>query len=320
MENSNEIWQTSVNGQVYEANFEELVQWITEGSLLPQDKVRKGNLRWIEAQKVPALLGFFNAKDLGIDNQVVTSTIIQTPNSPAQVQNFRINSHQPIAQNFQEPPPPTFYSDLNPLAERKFCVIHTDANAKYHCETCANYFCKSCPINSICPMCGADCKILDLPNISPSTFPPPLTQSIPNQEIIIDEDVKKGAHWFYWKAGLTVINSVLMMAGIYWQFFLGLAIPQLIHGFLIGFSQMEVSDGLSSFHGPVLVISFVSSILMGIIGKQASKAKKWAFILGIIIFSFDGLVYLLAFSIFGVIIHGYAIYRLSKGYSACIQK
>ena len=64
--NPNEIWQVDVGGQVYEASFAELTQWVTEGSLLPQDKVRRGNLRWLDAIKVPALYGFFNAKELGI--------------------------------------------------------------------------------------------------------------------------------------------------------------------------------------------------------------------------------------------------------------
>jgi hypothetical protein len=64
--NPNEIWQVEVNGQIYETNLAEMTQWIAEGSLLPQDKVRRGNLRWLDAIKVPALYGFFNAKELGI--------------------------------------------------------------------------------------------------------------------------------------------------------------------------------------------------------------------------------------------------------------
>ena len=54
-QNPNEVWQVEVGGQVYEAPFAELGDWIGEGSLLPQDKVRRGNLRWIEARRVPNL-------------------------------------------------------------------------------------------------------------------------------------------------------------------------------------------------------------------------------------------------------------------------
>ncbi|NJM53980.1 MAG: hypothetical protein HC846_11695 [Blastocatellia bacterium] len=70
---ANEIWQMDAGGKIYEGSFEELTRWITEGSLLPQDKVRRGNLRWIEAQKVPPLLKFFNAQELGANPPVVTT-------------------------------------------------------------------------------------------------------------------------------------------------------------------------------------------------------------------------------------------------------
>ncbi|HEY8560657.1 MAG TPA: hypothetical protein VIL74_09800 [Pyrinomonadaceae bacterium] len=90
-----EIWQIDAGGQVYEARFEEIAQWIYEGSLLPQDMVRRGNLRWIEARKVPALLRFFNAREQGMPPPVFASV---TDGREAALPN-----HQ-AAQNFDEPP------------------------------------------------------------------------------------------------------------------------------------------------------------------------------------------------------------------------
>src|SRR5215213_7071475 len=69
-----EVWQIDAGGQIYEARFEEMAQWIFEGSLLPQDMVRRGNLRWIEARKVPALGQYFNAKDQGFPPPVFATT------------------------------------------------------------------------------------------------------------------------------------------------------------------------------------------------------------------------------------------------------
>ncbi|HSU26612.1 MAG TPA: hypothetical protein VLI65_11555, partial [Pyrinomonadaceae bacterium] len=73
-QNLQEIWQIEVGGQVYEAAFGELGEWIAEGSLQPEDKVRKNNLRWIEARKVPNLIPFFNAKEKGTGMPVVVNT------------------------------------------------------------------------------------------------------------------------------------------------------------------------------------------------------------------------------------------------------
>src|SRR5690348_11638077 len=77
----NEYWQVEVNGQVYDAQFEELATWINDGALQPEDKVRRANLRWIEAQKVPALLRFFNAKVNGetIEAAPMPSVVVATP-------------------------------------------------------------------------------------------------------------------------------------------------------------------------------------------------------------------------------------------------
>ena len=65
MENTQELWQLEANGKIFETNLSEISTWIGEGAVLRQDKVRKGNLRWIEAGKVPSLVEFFNAKDAG---------------------------------------------------------------------------------------------------------------------------------------------------------------------------------------------------------------------------------------------------------------
>src|SRR5829696_412746 len=83
---TNEVWQVEVGGQVYETVFGELAEWIDQGSLQPGDKVRKGNLRWIEARRVPSLTPFFNAKEQGLPMPVVVSTTISDPTGGDQSQ------------------------------------------------------------------------------------------------------------------------------------------------------------------------------------------------------------------------------------------
>jgi hypothetical protein len=121
--NPNEIWQVDVGGQVYEASFAELTQWVTEGSLLPQDKVRRGNLRWLDAIKVPALYGFFNAKELGIAPpplpQITTSTNTEAaPPATAETVQLQSGNFAPATtaapaqfnSPFQPAPPPTQFN------------------------------------------------------------------------------------------------------------------------------------------------------------------------------------------------------------------
>ena len=45
--NSHNTWQVFAQDRIFEAEYEELIQWIKEGAVLPEDKVRRGNLRWL---------------------------------------------------------------------------------------------------------------------------------------------------------------------------------------------------------------------------------------------------------------------------------
>lgn len=165
-----EIWQVEVNGTIYEAPFDEMAEWIAEGSLLPGDKVRKGNLRWIEAGKVPPLIRYFNAKDSG---QTLTTPESAVPDAP-QISNFH-----PVAEPAPEPPvkPANLDGVIPPRASgpppaagntpaQVVCAVHADIQAVYECSTCASAFCKACPNSyggsvKICPFCGAMCNSID---------------------------------------------------------------------------------------------------------------------------------------------------------------
>ncbi len=60
-----EIWQVICGDDVYQAALPELMEWIVEGLALPGDPVRKDNLNWLEANRVPALrAAFANLKNV----------------------------------------------------------------------------------------------------------------------------------------------------------------------------------------------------------------------------------------------------------------
>jgi hypothetical protein len=174
---ANDSWQAEVLGQIYDTNFAEMTQWIAEGALMPTDKVRRGNLRWLEAGKVPLLVPFFNAKASGAEPPPVVQTTVveaappETVNFPAH-ENFQTPAAQPFppAENFTEnitPPPvaenrPEASPAVSPEPGSQ-CILHPETQAKFFCEVCANTFCPQCPKSyggsvKICPMCGAMCR------------------------------------------------------------------------------------------------------------------------------------------------------------------
>lgn len=152
---SNDLWQVEVNGQVYEAAFGELGEWIAGGSLLPGDKVRKGKLRWIEARKVPSLVPFFNAKENGLPMPVVVTTTDaaisgEVAGSDSSPLTANVSDH---AAHMNAP---------NPDA----CAVHPDLQSDFICDGCANGFCSACPNRyggtvKVCPLCGAMCRAVN---------------------------------------------------------------------------------------------------------------------------------------------------------------
>ncbi|CAN5555046.1 hypothetical protein BH10ACI3_BH10ACI3_00530 [soil metagenome] len=184
-EQTQEQWQVDAQGRVWDTDFGEITKWIDEGVLLRQDKVRKGNLRWIEAAKVPSLLAVFNAKENGqpLPPPVVSTTKLgptsmpgdatanpanyaPAPNSPPYKGGVAPVSGDGVVLSGADEDTPT--SQTEPL-----CSVHADAPAFYQCTTCTSLFCKFCP-NSyggtvrICPMCGAMCERLARTEIRPA--------------------------------------------------------------------------------------------------------------------------------------------------------
>ena len=182
-QNPNEVWQVEVGGQVYEAAFAELGDWIGEGSLLPEDKVRRGNLRWIEARRVPNLVPFFNAKEQGLPMPVMLSTTaaeINPSDVPVEhtlsVENFQppgIHVPEVIDHSLDLPPAPqaAFHTAHSlgapserqaPIPDPTICAMHIGVPSVFICSGCGNGFCKVCPKAyssvRICPFCGAMCK------------------------------------------------------------------------------------------------------------------------------------------------------------------
>lgn len=163
-QNLNEVWQVDVNGTVYEAPFIELGEWIDGGSLLPDDKVRKGNLRWIEARKVPALVPFFNAKAAGEPIPLmITKSAGEAPSAesgPGHIETS-VPVNVPAEFGSVESQPQT--ASVPEAPDPSVCALHSDFASFYLCDGCGSGLCKACPSSyggsvRLCPLCGAMCR------------------------------------------------------------------------------------------------------------------------------------------------------------------
>jgi hypothetical protein len=117
---------------------------------------------------------------------------------------------------------------------------------------------------------------------------------------------RNGANWFYWVAGLSLVNSLASVAGINWRFLLGLGVTQVVDAVVANLS------------GPGRIAGFVVNAFVAgfffLMGSMATKLKKWAFVVGMVLFFLDGGVELLIQDWLGLAFHAYVLYRLFEGY------
>lgn len=116
-----------------------------------------------------------------------------------------------------------------------------------------------------------------------------------------------GARWFYWVAGLSLVNSLASLAGQKWRFVLGLGITQLGDALAVhsgrGIGVVAVLDA-------VIVASFV------LLGRFAQQGRVWAFGVGAAIYALDGLIFLGLRDWVGVAFHVFVLVMTVRGLDA----
>lgn len=121
--------------------------------------------------------------------------------------------------------------------------------------------------------------------------------------------MKSGASWFYWIAGLSLINSISAAAGWDFRFIFGLGITQVLDamGTQFGGSAKIVTLGLD------LAVAGIF-ILFGVFGH---KRHLWAFIVGLVLFAIDSLLMLIFQDWISLAFHAFVIFCLFRGMQAC---
>lgn len=169
MSAKNETWQLMCDAGTFETDLETLKEWVAEGRILPHDKVRKGNLRWIEAGLAPVLRGAFAgatepawagnpSSSVAVSESLASETGTAWPQDSVAADEGFVEEHE----YHQEP-----QAAAGPFAQPQAlhattCYFHAGVQPKYICRSCASTFCAECPrfTNKIplCPLCGELCK------------------------------------------------------------------------------------------------------------------------------------------------------------------
>ena len=154
-------------------------------------------------------------------------------------------------------------------------------------------------------------QIFDRNETDPNSPP-----SAPELSPEIVAQLKRGASWFYWIAALSLINSLIFVFGGSVSFIVGLAFTQIIDAVI----DASISQGAStSLHAVAIVLDFVLVAIFALFGYYANKAINAIFIIGIVIYVIDGLLWLFLGSYFAVAFHAYALFMIIRGFMASLE-
>lgn len=141
---------------------------------------------------------------------------------------------------------------------------------------------------------------------------PNVTATVPpSGDPATEAQLKSGASWFYWIAGLSLINSIAAFTGSDWRFILGLGLTQILDAF--------GHDLGSAGKAVVLALDVLAAGVLVFFGVFAHKRHLWAFVVGMVLIALDGLIFLLAQDWLGVGFHVFVLYCLFRGAKACCE-
>lgn len=123
--------------------------------------------------------------------------------------------------------------------------------------------------------------------------------------------LKSGARWFYWVAGLSLVNTVAAFAGGHVHFVMGLGITQVV-------DAVARKAGAAATL-PALVIDVMIAAAFLVLGLWSSRCNQFAFGIGMLLYAADGALLFVAHDWLSVAFHGVALFYMYRGFTAAQQ-
>ncbi len=134
---------------------------------------------------------------------------------------------------------------------------------------------------------------------------------------ILVRRMHRSAYWFFWIAGLSVINTVVAMSKAGLVFVVGLGTTQIIDAI----ATRNESGGMAV----ALALDAIVAGIFVLFGLFAKKGQSWSFLVGMILYALDGALILglsmLAkadLPILALGFHAYVLFILFTGWKACM--
>jgi hypothetical protein len=132
----------------------------------------------------------------------------------------------------------------------------------------------------------------------------------------LEQSFRSGAGWFYWIAAMSLLNSVIQWFDSDRVFLVGLGITQAIDGVTAGLAQgLDPTAGIV-VRGLGMGLDVVAAGGFAAMGWLAREGRPWAFVVGMVAYLLDGMVFLLVQFWPGLAFHALALYFIWRGYAS----
>jgi hypothetical protein len=116
--------------------------------------------------------------------------------------------------------------------------------------------------------------------------------------------VASAARWFWWIAGLSAVNTLLLNFGSNTSFVIGLGFTLIADAFF------------QAFKPAAFVIDIVAIGFFYAMGHFSLRGHRWAFIVGAVVYALDALIYVYFQDFMPVAFHAWALFCIISGFIA----
>ncbi len=163
------------------------------------------------------------------------------------------------------------------------------------------------------PPPGTPAQPVHTPPSAPSATDPNVALRM--QLLALDQRGRIGANWFYWVAGLSLVNSVVLQSGGHGYFVIGLGITVLVDTFT-GEMAKQSPDIATTLKALALGFDVVAAAIVAGFGWLARNRYLAVYAIGMFLYLLDGLLFLLFQDWLSVGFHAFALFCMGSGFAA----
>jgi hypothetical protein len=126
---------------------------------------------------------------------------------------------------------------------------------------------------------------------------------------------RRGANWFFWVAALSLVNSAIIHFGGQTFFPVGLGATLIVDGVATAIAN-QAPNAEVVVRAIAIALDICAAMVMVGFGAFARKRYTVIFLVGMIVYLLDGLIFLLAMDPVGIIVHLIGLAGMWQGFRA----